>query len=129
MTVSAALVNDTVFQEAYNVLSASTLELSHFSTTRIEGTVNCQRDGLLYTSIPQNGYWHVDVDGKEAHIVLIGDAMIGVSLPAGNHSLTFTYENRAFSLGWKISLLCAALFLALTAIAYVPQRKKGKYEK
>ena len=61
--------------------------------------------------------------------VLIGDAMIGVSLPEGDHTLVFTYQNKAFSLGWKISLLCAALFLGLAAIAYKPKRKKGKFEK
>ena len=129
MTVSCALVNDEVFREAHRVLSASTLTLTEFTNTRISGTVSCNRDGLLYTSIPQNGCWVATVDGKEADIVLIGDAMIGVSLPEGDHTLVFTYQNKAFSLGWKVSLLCAALFLGLAAIAYKPKRKKGKFEK
>ena len=129
MTVSCALVNDAVFREAHRILSASTLTLTKFTNTRIEGTISCNRDGLLYTSIPQNGCWVATVDGKEADIVLVGDAMIGVSLPEGDHTLVFSYQNKAFSFGWKVSLLCAALFLGLAAIAYKPKRKKGKFEK
>ena len=129
MTVSAAIVDDAVFRQAYEVLSASILELTRFSTTRIEGTVTCDRDGLLYTSIPQNGCWKAYVDGKEADIVLVGDVMVSVPLSQGEHVVEFRYQNKAFSLGWKVSALCAALFLGLTAIAYIPQRKKGKYER
>ena len=89
----------------------------------------CNRDGLLYSSIPQNGNWSVSVDGKEANIVLIGDCMIGVPLAEGDHTVTFIYRNTAFSIGWKISLLCTLVFIGITAAIYVPRRRKGKYEK
>ncbi len=129
MTVKAAVINDQVFRQAYDILSASTLQLTTFSNTLVEGTINCNRDGLLYTSIPQNGNWSVTVDGKAADIVLIGDAMIGVPMTEGTHTVTFTYRNPAFSLGWKVSLACVLLFFAITFTVYKPMRKKGKYEK
>jgi len=71
MTVSAAILNENRFREGYEVLNASTLELTHFEDTLVEGTVNCNRDGLLYTSIPQNGNWSVQVDGENAEIILV----------------------------------------------------------
>lgn len=129
MTIKSALVDDEVFQEAYAVLSASTLQLTKFTNTKVEGTISCNRDGLLYTSIPQNGNWTAKVDGKEADIVLVGDAMIGVPLTKGSHTVTFTYRNKAFALGWKISLACALIFVAIIFTIYKPRRKKGKYEK
>ena len=129
MTVKSALINDEVFQQAYDVLSASTLQLTNFSNTRVEGTISCNRDGLLYTSIPQNGNWTVTVDGKEADIVLVGDAMISVPMTEGTHTVVFTYRNGAFALGWKISLACVLLFIAVTFVVYQPMRKKGKYER
>ena len=129
MTVSAAILDDELFRQAYNVLSASTLALTKFTGTKVEGTIDCNRDGLLYTSIPQNGNWSVKVDGKKADIVLVGNAMISVPLTAGNHTVTFTYRNGAFSLGWKTSLLCVLIFTAITFAVYKPRRKKGKYEK
>ena len=58
----------------------STLQLTTFEDTLVEGTINCNRDGLLYTSIPQNGNWVAYVDGEPAEIRLVGDAMVSVEL-------------------------------------------------
>ena len=129
MTIKPALIDDAVFRQAYDVLSASTLNLTSFTSTKVEGTISCNRNGLLYTSIPQNGNWSVTVDGKEADIVLVGDAMISVPMTEGTHTVTLTYQNRAFAFGWKVSLGCALLFVAITFTMYSPMRKKGKYEK
>ena len=128
-TVAAVILDDAVFQSAYDELSRSTLELTEFRNTLVKGTVTCSEEGLLYTSIPQNGNWRVLVDGKETDITLVGNAMIGVPLSEGTHTVTFLYENKAFSFGWKITLGCAVVFLALTFAIYKPRRKKGKYEK
>ena len=129
MTVAVAILDEALFREAYNTLSASTLELTTFENTLVEGTITCDRDGLLYTSIPQDGNWCVTVDGEEAEVVLIGDAMVGVTLTKGTHQVTFTYRNAAFSLGWKISLGCALVFLTISCIVYKPKKKVGKYER
>ena len=99
-----------------------------FKNTFVEGTINCNRNGVLYTSIPQDGNWRATVDGKPVDIVLIGDAMVGLLLSQGEHTVTFTYHNAAFSLGWKISLACAAVFAGLYLSIYRPKSKKGKYE-
>ena len=131
VTIRAGLMDDEIFRQGYDILSASTLKLTEFSNTRITGTVQCDRDGLLYTSIPQDGNWKVTVDGEEAEIKLIGNAMVAVELTEGVHELRFTYHNEAFSLGWKISALCFAVFLALVWVAYRPKlsRYQGKYTK
>ena len=122
-------MEEEVFRKAYDVLAASTLELTEFRTDFVEGTIDCDRDGLLYTSIPQNGNWTAMVDGKEADIVLIGNAMVGVPLTQGSHTVTFIYRNRAFNLGWKISVACAGVFLLLTVVTHLPKRKRGKFER
>ena len=131
MTVSCALVDEEVFRQAYEVLAASTLEVTGFSTTLVEGTISCDRDGLLYTSIPQNGNWSAFVDGKPAEIRLVGDAMVAVELDQGTHTLEFRYENPAFSLGWKISLGALAVFGLLVLLMYKPalRIRRGKYER
>jgi len=129
MTVSAAVLNEGVYREAHSILSASTLNLTSFSSTFLEGTIDCNRDGILYTSIPQNGNWSATVDGKEADIVLIGDAMIGIPITQGTHTVAFTYNNKAFSLGWKISLICFLGLAVVTWIQYKPKHQKGKFER
>ena len=129
--ISAAILNEEAFREGYDVLNSSPLNITKFSNTNIQGTISCQRNGVLYTSIPQNGNWSAFVDGEEAEVVTIGNAMVGLLLSSGNHTIEFNYRNPAFSLGWKISLACCIIFIASFLIVYHPilPRKKGKYEK
>lgn len=129
--VYAGILDEAVFRSAYNKLAESTLELTSFSNTYVEGTIDCNRNGVLYTSIPQNGNWTATVDGKPAQTILIGEAMVGLLLPEGKHTVSFAYKNPDFSLGWKVSLFCLLAFCGLSVYFYQPfvSRKKGKYEK
>ena len=127
LTVRGAVLNQELFERCYEILSASVLELTEFSTTEIEGTIHCNRDGLLYTSIPQNGNWRVKVDGEIAESTTVGNAMVAVKLSEGEHKVEFEYRNKAFSLGWKISLVCAGIFLGLIWREKKPENRGGKY--
>lgn len=130
VNLDAAILDEYVFRQAYDILSASTLDLTQFESTLVEGTILCHKDGVLYTSIPQNGNWVAIVDGQPAQTVLIGEAMVGLILSKGQHIVRFEYHNKAFSWGWKISLICFGIFLTLTVTNYrhLFKRKKGKYE-
>ena len=129
MTISAAVLSEARFRACYEILNASTLELTAFSNTEVVGTIDCNRDGLLYTSIPQNGNWFAEVDGEEAETVTAGQAMTAVLLSEGTHEVRFCYRNGAFSVGWKISLLCSAIFGVLAWHNLHRGGRKGKYEK
>ena len=131
ISISAAVLDKELFRQCYDVLNASTLELTHFENTYLEGTIQCDRSGILYTSIPQDGNWTVLLDGNQVEPTLIGDVMIGIPVTEGSHTVTFTYHNSAFSLGLKISLVCLVVFLGLYYAAYQPtfKPKRGKYEK
>ena len=100
----------------------------HLALHRLRGTIDCHQDGLLYTSIPSDGGWHVYVDDEEADITLVGEVMVAVPLTEGSHTVEYIYRNDAFSLGWKISAICLLLF-GITAPIYYHTRKKGKFEK
>ena len=130
ISIDAAVLNESVFRKAYDSLAASTLELTEFKTTYVEGTIQCDRDGVLYTSIPQNGNWSATVDGEPAQIVLIGDVMVGLILSEGEHTVSFQYHNKAFALGWKVSLVCFLIFGGLVCYQHRDffRRRKGKFE-
>ena len=129
--INAAILDEELFRQGYENLAKSTLELTEFSNTEIQGTIDCHHSGVLYTSIPQNGNWHAEVDGKEVECVTIGDAMVGLLLSEGKHAIRFVYKNPAFSLGWKISLGFAVVFAGVYVAVYRPviERKRGKYER
>ena len=128
ITVLAAVLDEAMLRQAYNVLSASTYDPSIFSATKLSGSITCNRDGLLYTSVPQNGNWKISVDGSPAAVTLVGGAMIAIPLSAGEHTVTFTYSNTAFTLGWKISLACFVMFVVFVYLCRKPQKTIGRYE-
>lgn len=126
MTVEGAILDAGVFRSGQRLLNQSTLELTSFRNTLVEGTIHCNRDGLLYTSIPQDGNWKVYVDGHLVEHTLVGDVMTGVMLQKGTHDIRFQYHNEAFSIGWKISGICCLLFVIC---ALTTANQKGKYLK
>ena len=122
VVAKAAILDPVSFFESYQVLAASQLELTTFQSDFLEGIIDCNRDGLLYTSIPQNGNWQVTVDNLPAETQLVGEAMLSVPLTEGKHIVSFHYRNPAFSLGWKITAACFAVFGVLV---YRDQKKRG----
>jgi len=113
ITVHARILDQLVFQEAYAYLGQSTLTLTAFDGTTISGVIDCKEAGILYTSIPQDGNWTATVDGKPVDTVTVCDAMVGLVLSEGTHEICFQYKNEAFDIGWKISLVCLIVFIAL----------------
>ena len=126
MTVTAALLDEDLFRWGYSILNASTLHLTSFRQTRVEGSIRCDRDGLLYTSVPQNGNWHLYVDGQKVEPTLVGDCMISVPLSQGEHSIVLKYRNRAFALGAAVTILCAGVFGTFSYLAYRPELEKRR---
>ncbi|MGM9605153.1 MAG: YfhO family protein [Faecousia sp.] len=123
-TVNVAIMDNDLFRLGYEILNSSVMTLTSFSNTLVEGTINCNRDGLLYTSIPQNGNWIAEVDGQEQEAILVGECMIGLELSQGAHTLRFVYRNNAFRLGMLITGICAGVFLLLVVIFYRPRKKQ-----
>ena len=113
MQLQAALLKEDVFRAGYEILNASTLELTAFSNTLVEGTINCDRDGLMYTSIPYDKGWTAYVDGQKAEIITLADAMCCIEMQAGTHQVRFVYENSSFTYGVIITIFSIVLFLGL----------------
>ena len=142
--VKAAVLNDRVFRAGYETLAASTLELTHFSNTDIRGVIDCNRDGLLYTSIPQcgnkrteatedtpattspEGNWVAYVDGVRTPIKLVGDAMVAVELTEGVHEVQFRYESRAYEGGKLITIGCVLIFGGIVLTDHLLRLRKKR---
>ena len=124
MRIRAAVLDQEIYRQGFEKLNVSTLQLSHFSTDLIQGTIRCDRDGLLYTSIPQDGNWSAYVDGKKADITLVGDCMISLPMTEGAHTVEFRYENEAFALGARVSLGCGIVFMLFAVTEFLLRRRK-----
>ncbi|MBQ1410096.1 MAG: YfhO family protein [Oscillospiraceae bacterium] len=119
VTIGAAIFRGDVFDRAYEKLAESSMIPTLISDTRIEGAVLVQESGLLYLSIPNDPGWSATVDGENARISAVGNAMIGLRLEPGLHKIVLEYEAPGFAVGLKISIVSLAIFLVFLIISLI----------
>ncbi len=115
-------MNESVWEEGYEKLSAGSVELTAFSDTTVEGTVTAATDGLCYFSIPYEAGWHAFVDGEKTEVTPVGDAMVAIPISAGSHTVTLRYRPAGFTAGSVISMGALLMLLVLAGI----EKKRGK---
>lgn len=113
-----------ILDAGYEVLKQGTIQVEKFEETYIKGTVNVAQDKMLYTSINYDEGWSVKVDGTEVPLVKIGDALIGINLDEGEHTVEFSYEPQGLKLGITISTATLALLLIVLIIKKFTAGKK-----
>lgn len=121
-------MNADAWNEAYEQLSAQAMDLEEFNTTGLQGKITLEQDSLVFTSIAQDGGWNVLCDGEEADVVSIGDALIGIRVPAGTHTLSFRYHVPGLVPGLLVSLaaLLVTIWLCCPVLRGRILRKKTK---
>ena len=72
---------------------------------------------ILVVSDAYSSDWDVTVDGQPATLYRANYSFRGVWLPAGDHTIEFTYRPRAFLIGGAISVL-ALLGLGVAGLWY-----------
>lgn len=142
LSFCASKLNEENWEKAYKKLSANTLNLTQFDETTFEGTVSVADDNsVLYTSVPYDESWVITVDGKElsysydkdadsstnletlGDVVRVGDALFGIKLSKGEHTVRFTYKLRGFSAGLKLCILGIIAIAAILVYCLVIKRK------
>ncbi len=117
-------LNEEVLQKGYEVIQNGGMKLTAFADTKLSGTVNAEKDGVLYLSVPYEDGWSVQVDGKKAELLTMFGAMSGVKLTAGTHNITLTYSPKGFVPGLMISIMSIAVLIVL----YLYERNHPRQE-
>lgn len=103
--------DDDVMQQVVSNLRDEQYAVSDMGDTYVTGTVSTKSGGLLYTSIPYYRGFKAYVDGEQVDIVQIADALCGVELSPGEHTVEFKYFPYGLKLGILISLFGVAAFV------------------
>jgi uncharacterized membrane protein YfhO len=114
--LQAVTFDEAAYQSVYEALADEPLQITKFTATKVEGTVNVLEDGVLYTSIPYEKGWQIKVDGKTVETIDIKKAMIGVPLSKGTHEITFKYRPDGFRTGLYITLGSLLVLIAISAL-------------
>ncbi|MEW4414762.1 YfhO family protein [Clostridium sp. AN503] len=100
----------------YDKLSETPWKLSNWTgDTYLKGTIACQENGMMMTTIPYDKGWKILVDGVEQPAAKMLDSFIGVRLTPGSHTVEMSYRPEGLNLGWMISAgsTVMLLFIAL----------------
>ncbi len=107
-----ASMNTDNLSTAIQTLGKNQWNITEYSDGYFKGDITADSDCTMFTSIPYNDGWSVYVDGKKTETVKIGDAMIGVPLTAGSHTVEMKYHTDGFPLGMTMTVI-AVLILVL----------------
>ncbi|MBR5767094.1 MAG: YfhO family protein [Clostridia bacterium] len=112
---------------AFEKISKGNLEITSFSDTHIEGSVNVPEDrGLLFTSIPYDEGWHVYVDGEQKELVMTHDALLAVGIEPGEHEVVFDYCPKCYTVGTAVSIAGLIALAALYVISIFAEKRADR---
>ena len=114
----------TVLIESSTKLSLSkpqggSAEILNYQPNYVEIRTVVPTDSLLYLSDSYYPGWRAYVDNKETTIIKANYAFRGVSVPQGDHVITFRYDPWSFATGKKITILA----IVITLIILIRKRK------
>ena len=124
-TVVVCEFNDELYQEGYDMWKDELYNITEFKTSEITGTIDVKENGLMFTSIPYEKGWKAFVDGKETEIIpLAENALVGLKLTKGNHTVKFRYIPEGFVLSVCLFLVGIVIFALIILMEKNVLRKK-----
>ena len=94
----------------------------------ISGTVNAQQAGTLLLTFPYDEGWTIKVDGEETDTYRVGDALTGIDLEAGTHTIEMNFIPEGLWQGSMISIVSIGLYLLSAMLEQYGQKKKKQEE-
>ena len=101
------------------------LFVSDYDTTSLSGHIDVKEDGLLFLSIPYAEGWSAVVDGENAEITPIQDALMGIRLKSGSHDISLKYTPAGFKAGLIISIVSVISIVLIISVSFIISRKKA----
>ena len=99
--------------------------VTDYDTTSMSGHIDVKEDGLLFLSIPYADGWSAVVDGENAEITPIQDALMGIRLKAGSHDISLKYTPAGFKPGLIISIVSVIAIALIISVSSIISRKKA----
>jgi hypothetical protein len=101
---------------------AGDARISDYEDERVVVQAQADRPALLVLTDTWFPGWKATVDGEPAEVERVDYLIRGVPVPAGAHTVVFTYEPLSFRAGWIVSLLALLVILAAAGIGW---RRRG----
>ena len=124
--VYAYQLNYNAYENMVAELSDEQLEVTSYDSTHLNGTIDVKEDGIMLLTIPYSEGWSAVVDGSEAEIIAINDALMGIRLDKGSHEINLTYRPHMFNEGLAVSCVCILVIALASVIPVIVSSRKTK---
>lgn len=121
--IGVASLNSDVLDEGYAKLNDETFNVTSYTSTTMEGTIDVKSDGTFLTSIPYEDGWKLYVDGEKTETKEAMEVFLAADLTAGTHSIRLVYSPTGFVPGVVIAVAALLGFIALCVYDYMKKKK------
>ena len=97
-----------------DILSREQLQVTNYTDTSIEGTITTEEGGLLFMTLPYAEGFKAYVDGRQARIIPVNDALMSLELEPGTHTIGLYYTPPALETGIIITVASLVILAFLT---------------
>ncbi len=111
------------FQEDVSDRRAMTASSFERDNRGFTATVDMASENLLFFSVPYDAGWSVTVDGEEAQVEQVNVGFVAVQVPAGEHTVRFTYTTPGLFLGLGVSGVSLVVLVGYLLINRARSRK------
>jgi len=109
------------YQSMIDTLGREELKVTSYDSTSLEGQVTTD-GGFLFLTVPYSEGWTCTVDGNPSEIVPIGDALMGIDLEAGTHTVRLVYAPAGITAGIVISFVSLISLIAILLLTNVKKK-------
>lgn len=107
--------------------SLAQIKLINYKPNHLEYQSNNTNDGLaVFSEVYYPKGWKVTIDGKPTEMIEVNYTLRGLEIPAGEHTIVFSFEPEVVKTGSTIALISSiiALIGILIAVFYIVQKRK-----
>jgi hypothetical protein len=84
--------------------SVQSIDITDYSSDSYHIRYRASSDSLLRIAVPYYPGWRATIDGAEAAVVPVDEALMGVFVPSGGHELTLQFQSDWFRTGVVLSV-------------------------
>lgn len=105
--------NKEKLKKAYQYLKEGEIKYTKYTEDTLEGTITVKKNQFIYTSIPYDEHWQIEIDGQKVTPIILLDSLIGIECKEGTHTITMKYKNN-FTIPGLVSLLSLTTIIIYT---------------
>ena len=110
--------------------STATIKLNHYAPNKLDYTSNSSVDKTaVFSEIYYPYGWKVSIDGEPAEHFRVNYTLRALNIPAGEHSIVFSFEPDSIRKGNTLSVICIGVMVLTLIGAIVQCLRKRKTSK